>query len=367
MQGCGKGVAGFINRQYPHVLMIGCACHLLHIAAERASRELTVCIEDMLIAIYYYLDKSSKRKAVLNDVQKLCDADVKKILKYCSTRWLSLGQCVTRLLDQWEPLTVFFAAEAKNVKKKCGTKSVAVKSSVTVSKSQTHRSQSVNNMRPSESKSQPYRSQSVDTSKPSASKSQTHCIKSVDTSKPSASKSKTHCIKSVDTSKPSASKSKTHCIKSVDTSKPSALKSQKHCIKSLDTSKPSSSKSQTHCIKSIDTSKPSASKSQTHCIKSVDTSKPSASKSQTHRSKSVDTSKPSTSKSQTHRSKSVDNSQPTESKSHKSLNQTVNKTPINVMKSSVTHESKSSDTISVRPCVRVQYQLYLNLLMNLTM
>uniref|UniRef100_A0A9J8C603 DUF4371 domain-containing protein n=1 Tax=Cyprinus carpio carpio TaxID=630221 RepID=A0A9J8C603_CYPCA len=112
MQGLRKGVAAFIKSQNPHIYMVGCACHLMHLAAEKASRSLCIDIEDMLILIYYYLDKSSKRKALLRDLQMLCDTDVRKILKLSSTRWLALGKCVNRLLQQWEPLTLFFAEEA---------------------------------------------------------------------------------------------------------------------------------------------------------------------------------------------------------------------------------------------------------------
>ena len=58
--------------------------------------------------IYYYLDKSSKRKSSLCDIQIMRDADVRKILKMSSTRWLSLGQCVNHLLQQWNNLTLFW-------------------------------------------------------------------------------------------------------------------------------------------------------------------------------------------------------------------------------------------------------------------
>lgn len=96
MQGLGKGVAAFLKAQHPHIYLVGCPCHLIHLAAERASRQLSVNIEDFLITFYYYLDKSSKRKSSLRDIQIMCDTEVRKILKLASTRWLSLGQCVNR-------------------------------------------------------------------------------------------------------------------------------------------------------------------------------------------------------------------------------------------------------------------------------
>nr|XP_057926630.1 uncharacterized protein LOC131128085 [Doryrhamphus excisus] len=111
-QGPRKGVAAFLKSQNPHIYIVGCACHLMHTAAEKSSSSLSVDIEDMLIVIYYYLDKSSKRKALPHELQTLCDTDVRKILKLSSTKWLALSKCVQRLLQQWEPLTRFFADEA---------------------------------------------------------------------------------------------------------------------------------------------------------------------------------------------------------------------------------------------------------------
>ena len=43
----------------------------------------------------------------------MCGTEMRKILKHCSTCWLSLGVCISRLLRQWEPLTNFFREECK--------------------------------------------------------------------------------------------------------------------------------------------------------------------------------------------------------------------------------------------------------------
>lgn len=41
------------------------------------------------------------------------DVEVRKMLKHSPTRWLSLGKCLKRLLDQWKPLLSFFLSETK--------------------------------------------------------------------------------------------------------------------------------------------------------------------------------------------------------------------------------------------------------------
>ena len=99
-----KGVAAFVKKEQPTVYIQGCMCHLIHIAAERAAHVLPVSAEELLIDIYYYLEKSIKRIQDLKQCQVLCGVETHKILKHVTTRWLSLGICIKRLLEQWEPL-----------------------------------------------------------------------------------------------------------------------------------------------------------------------------------------------------------------------------------------------------------------------
>jgi hypothetical protein len=49
MQGLGKGVAAFLKTRNENVYLVGCACHLIHIAAETALRQLGVYTEDFLV------------------------------------------------------------------------------------------------------------------------------------------------------------------------------------------------------------------------------------------------------------------------------------------------------------------------------
>jgi len=107
MMGVHKGVAANVVKLCPSVAIIGCACHLIHLAAQKAASELPVDIEDLLVGIYYYLEKCTKRHQDLKKCQVMCDVTTRKILKHVSTRWLSLGKCVDRLLEQWSPLETF--------------------------------------------------------------------------------------------------------------------------------------------------------------------------------------------------------------------------------------------------------------------
>ncbi|GFN82609.1 hypothetical protein PoB_000911500 [Plakobranchus ocellatus] len=64
---------------------------------------------------YFYLDKSSKRKRDFQQFQAEAGTNLHAILKHGPTQWLSLNNCVIRLLEQWEPLKAYFAAEYTNL------------------------------------------------------------------------------------------------------------------------------------------------------------------------------------------------------------------------------------------------------------
>jgi hypothetical protein len=49
-------------------------------------------LENLLIDLYYWFDKSTKRKGVLVEYMEFCDQEYGKFLKHSSTRWLSLAR-----------------------------------------------------------------------------------------------------------------------------------------------------------------------------------------------------------------------------------------------------------------------------------
>ena len=103
----------------PDVYPVGCACHLAHLCAKKAAKELSMDVEQLVINLYYHFDKSSKRKELLKEYQEFCNVETRKILKHSSTRWLSLMKCVDRILRQYEALQSYFAScvEEKKAKK----------------------------------------------------------------------------------------------------------------------------------------------------------------------------------------------------------------------------------------------------------
>ena len=68
-------------------------------------------VEEMVIDLYYWFDKSTKRKANLQRYCVFCDTNYRDIIKHASTRWLSLEKAINRTLQQYEALRSYFISE----------------------------------------------------------------------------------------------------------------------------------------------------------------------------------------------------------------------------------------------------------------
>lgn len=114
MTGKHKGVAAFIKKENSHVQIQGCPCHLLHLAAKAGNSQLSINAEEVLIDLFYYFDKSSKRRHDFQQFQEETGVRLAKILKHGPTRWLSLFECITRLIEQWPALEAYFNKDSGN-------------------------------------------------------------------------------------------------------------------------------------------------------------------------------------------------------------------------------------------------------------
>ena len=87
----------------------------MHIAASNGhdsfAKVIGVNIEDLHIDLYYWFEKSTKRKGVLLEYMEFCGHEYSKILKHVSTRWLSLERCVQRTLEKYSGLKSYFLSE----------------------------------------------------------------------------------------------------------------------------------------------------------------------------------------------------------------------------------------------------------------
>ena len=96
----------------PNVYFLGCPCHISHNIGNAASSAFALesgfDIEEMAIDLYYWFDKSSKRKNSLADFCCFCDITYQQVVKHVSTRWLSLINAVERILKLYDGLKSYF-------------------------------------------------------------------------------------------------------------------------------------------------------------------------------------------------------------------------------------------------------------------
>eukprot|EP00794_Sanderia_malayensis_P001687 gene1687-1880_t len=111
MQGRNNSLLTQMKAAVPDLYILKCYCHSFNLVAGHACETLSNTAEQLTHDIYNYFKDSPNRKKIFEEFQHFYDCEPHKILKSCQTRWLSLSQCVTRIISQWPALEYFFTAE----------------------------------------------------------------------------------------------------------------------------------------------------------------------------------------------------------------------------------------------------------------
>nr|XP_017009975.2 uncharacterized protein LOC108066104 [Drosophila takahashii] len=98
-----------------HLFSLKCTCHSLHLCSGYACKKLPSEIEMLCRKIYSYFSFSPKRTSELKEFQEYCSIKPHKILGIAMTRWLSLEKVISRILEQWDALELFFSSQALEV------------------------------------------------------------------------------------------------------------------------------------------------------------------------------------------------------------------------------------------------------------
>lgn len=111
MFGVFESVSLKLKLKMKHLKVIRCSAHIQHLAAKKAMEEIPEDIEGFLREVSNYINGSPKKHSrwLLHQVSK--KVDPLNVLKPCLTRWLSIGQCITRILSRWTALKTFFEDE----------------------------------------------------------------------------------------------------------------------------------------------------------------------------------------------------------------------------------------------------------------
>ena len=99
----------------PGIVVVGCPCHMLHNAAGKGATAYgnitNFDIEDHCVDLFYWFDKSTKRKGALKEYFEFCDTNYEAVIKYVSVRWLCLEHCIARELKKYVALKSYFCSE----------------------------------------------------------------------------------------------------------------------------------------------------------------------------------------------------------------------------------------------------------------
>ena len=112
MIGRHNSVYSRVKQKQSKVFSIGCVCHLASLCLAAGIKALP--LDDFFVDLYYFFDKSAKRKEEFREFQSFVGVKELKIIKHCPTRWLSLERVIKRLLQQWDALYAYFDKEAES-------------------------------------------------------------------------------------------------------------------------------------------------------------------------------------------------------------------------------------------------------------
>lgn len=113
MLGINNGFQAFLKKEVPSVFILGCTCHSFALCASHACSQLPSFLEHFLRDVCCYFARSSKRLQQFHLLQDVVQSPKHRMLKLSQTRWLSRGQVISRIVEQWDALTLFFETEMK--------------------------------------------------------------------------------------------------------------------------------------------------------------------------------------------------------------------------------------------------------------
>lgn len=108
MMGNNHSLKSLLLQDIPNLFVMKCICHSFHLCASYACQKLPRFVEDLTRDISNYFNASPKRSENLKEFQAFCNVKMHKILHPSQTRWLSVHMVVSRILEQYGALILYF-------------------------------------------------------------------------------------------------------------------------------------------------------------------------------------------------------------------------------------------------------------------
>ena len=112
MMGEHSGFQRHLKTDVPNLFVLGCVCHSFALCANHASSKLPSWLEAFVKNVCGYFGRSSKRNQQFSLLQDVTNTPKHRMLKLAQTRWLSRGQVLERIIEQWEALLLFFQSQS---------------------------------------------------------------------------------------------------------------------------------------------------------------------------------------------------------------------------------------------------------------
>ena len=109
MFGSHNSVTTKLIEEIPHLLTAKCACHISHLVTSKSFALLPKVIEEFVRPLPSFFS-GYKNKDGLAEFQTFCQTPEHAILKPGFTRWLTLQPCAKRIVEQYNPLLLFFTS-----------------------------------------------------------------------------------------------------------------------------------------------------------------------------------------------------------------------------------------------------------------
>lgn len=108
MLGAHNSLASRLKNDVSGLFVMKCICHSFALCASQACLKLPRFVEDLARDVYSYFSCSPKRMGSLEEFQAFVKVKPHKLLHPSQTRWLSLHMVVSRLLEQYDALKLYF-------------------------------------------------------------------------------------------------------------------------------------------------------------------------------------------------------------------------------------------------------------------
>ena len=119
MFGKNHSVSTCLSEEFPSFVVVKCSCHSCNLlVANYAVKAFPEELETTMKAIFAHFSRSSARKRIFKEFQEFAQVEKHFILSPGQTRWLSVHNSVKRLLEQLQPLILYFTAEVADDKSK---------------------------------------------------------------------------------------------------------------------------------------------------------------------------------------------------------------------------------------------------------